>query len=154
VPDELVAEQIMQAIEAQLKTIVAGATYHNTINDENISSYLRDSEEFDSAENPLLQVLQGDFDGSHLVQQHRDKVELPVSIVGLLKGEPEELRTLNNRLARDCIVSLLSNVTLGGLCYTVHIESLATDNGSLAFQGHALFELGVRVTYAYSWTAP
>lgn len=154
-PSEMIPEQIMQAVITQLKTISSGTTYWNTINDDNITQYVRTIDEINSAVNPFLQVLMGDIDFDHLVQQHRDMGQMPVTIIGVYKSDRrEELAKYNRRLIRDVIVALLANVSLGGLCHTVHIKGVATDEGMLAYDDYAMFELSLMIDYQFSWTNP
>jgi hypothetical protein len=155
VPNELQNETIMQALITKLKTIQSGAVYHNTIGDENITQYVHTLEEMQSATMPFLQVIMGDTDYDHLVQQHRDQVEMPVTIIGIVKSDKrEELATLNRRLIRDVLLATLSDVTLGATCHTVHVKTLATDEGMLAYQDHAMFELSLLIGFHMSWSDP
>ena len=152
-PDELVTEQIVVAYIEQLKTIEAGAIYHNTIKDENVIRYVQTIDQM--AVERLLQVIVGDTLYERVAMPRHDSAAVSIAVVGFVHHTNEhEIAREMNRLIRDVHVATTSNPTLGGLSMRVDVESVATDEGLFAYEGYAMFEFGVSYTYHYNWGSP
>ena len=154
-PAEHSAYLIVEQICSRLATVVAGTTYHNTLRERNVSKTLRSFDELAKADMPLVQVLVNRLPGGPLVAQRRDEGDLEISLVCWTQGsEPEYMQRDILRLARDVIVCLLADCTLGATCRVIRVTEIVTDEGSLAYEGYAMAEISMTANYAWSWSAP
>lgn len=160
-PGESKREQIVQTIIAQLKTI-RKPTYWHDVKDSNVSRALLPLDQaLSSANKPLLIVIAGTGEKEHLTTNRQDEEEFELFIVGYNKSDdPETVATWLERLVRDVSIALYANVILAttavpsGLCRTLHITDVVTDEGELAYKKHGQFEMTIRVDYVYDWTSP
>lgn len=144
-------ELILAALEARLRTIIAGPTYNNTVS--YVDRQLFEFEEEMIAEHPKPWIIInndreefGPFPGFHFENK------LSVDIVAFIAATEtnKNLDTVMNNLQKDIIVALLSDPTLNGTCAQIVPENIYVSDQIVYPDG--AFILSIAITYTFRGT--
>lgn len=154
-PTESIREQAKQKVIEQLAKIRVADGYWYDIRDRNVTRHIKSIQEAKGGDMPLLMVVSGDGQiGNHHNYRH-DEEDFQIYIRGYTKAEDaDDTGTAMERLLQDVRKVLLANVELDGVVRTTRIRSVETDEGSLAYELHAAFQLTIAVEYVHAWTQP
>jgi hypothetical protein len=162
-PAESIHEQIKAKLVAGFTAIAAGADYWYTPAAVKAVSFFPDEPVLDTTVGDVLYLLRpGDENVVEeatgraraeaefflvVARQHRVATENPFS------EDPPTRWTIVNRLVRDAVRCLLSDVTLSGLAVNVDTNSISIDRSGY-ITTWAFAELRFTVSYFLDWSAP
>ena len=144
-------ELVLAALEARLKTIIAGADYNNTVSYVDRQLFQFEEEQVAEHPKPWIIINNDREQFNPLPGMHFQNV-LSIDLVAFVNADDANpnLDTVMNNMQKDIIVALLSDPTLNGTCSQIVPQDIFVSDEMVYPDG--AFIISIAITYTFRGT--